>query len=185
MKPFAKGKRSLIYKEKDTIIKLEHPDSKAIGRIENEAKWLKILNKHDIGPKFLKFEDKKVYMKYVEGEKILDYCSTHTKLQIRKVLLDLLEQCYTLDKLQVNKYEMHKPLKHVIVSKDKPVLIDFERCKKTKTPKNVTQLAQFYARYFGIIALLAKAKAYKETYSAETFKEVKECVMKEAINMLW
>ncbi|RMF54400.1 hypothetical protein D6745_05420, partial [Candidatus Woesearchaeota archaeon] len=34
-------------------------------------------------------------------------------------------------------------VKHIIVEKGKPVMIDFERCHYTKKPKNVTQFCQF------------------------------------------
>jgi predicted Ser/Thr protein kinase len=42
----------------------------------------------------------------------------------------------------VNKEEMHRPLKHIIVGKDAR-FIDFERCSKTKNPKNVTQFCNY------------------------------------------
>ena len=38
---------------------------------------------------------------------------------------------------------MHRVTKNVIVSKNKPVLIDFERCKRVLVPKNVTQFFHF------------------------------------------
>tara|TARA_Y100000310_G_scaffold345827_1_gene470693 strand:+ start:5061 stop:5747 length:687 start_codon:yes stop_codon:yes gene_type:complete len=177
MEVYAKGKRSIVYKDGNVIIKIEREDIQAVERIANEAKWLKRLNKEGIGPKFIKRVGNKVYMEFVDGEKIMDYSKKASKRELKKVLLDLLEQCRTMDKLKVSKFEMHHPLKHVIVSKNKPVLIDFERCKLTERPKNVTQVAQFYARYFGIEGILEKAKAYKETYSDAKFKDVKECVI--------
>ena len=177
MEEYAKGKRSIVYKDGNVIIKVEREDIQAVERITNEAKWLKRLNKEGIGPKFIKRVGKKVYMEFVDGEKIMDYAEHASKKELKKVLLDLLEQCRVMDKLQVSKFEMHHPLKHVIVSKGKPVLIDFERCKITERPKNVTQVAQFYARYFNIEGILAKAKAYKESYSDAKFEEVKQCVI--------
>jgi len=48
-----------------------------------------------------------------------------------------------MDKLKVNKKEMHHPVKHIIVKNDKAFMIDFERCFKTNKPKNVTQFSQF------------------------------------------
>ena len=39
------------------MIKTKNPGSTAIGRIENEAKWLKTLNKYKIGPKLNFYED--------------------------------------------------------------------------------------------------------------------------------
>jgi predicted Ser/Thr protein kinase len=54
---FSSGKRGLIYtfKKNNKIyaIKIKNPKSEAEGRIENEVKFLKILNKDNIGPKFI------------------------------------------------------------------------------------------------------------------------------------
>jgi predicted Ser/Thr protein kinase len=52
-----------------------------------------------------------------------------------------------LDKLGINKDEMQNPYKHIIVDKKKKgicvKLVDFERARKTESPKNVTQFCQF------------------------------------------
>ena len=49
-----------------------------------------------------------------------------------------------MDKLNVDKEEMHHPVKHVIIGKNnKASLIDFERCHEVKKGKNVTQFCQF------------------------------------------
>jgi len=53
---------------------------------------------------------------------------------------------FVLDKLGVNKEEMHHPYKHVLITKkQKPVLLDFERCHLSEKPKNVTQFCQCVA----------------------------------------
>src|SRR3989338_9516257 len=39
-----KGKRGIIYKQGNIIIKVKNPESKAECRIENEAKYIKLLN---------------------------------------------------------------------------------------------------------------------------------------------
>jgi putative serine/threonine protein kinase len=174
---YAKGKRSLVYKEGNVIIKVEKPGIQAVGRIQNEAKWLKKLNKYGIGPTFYKREKNMLYMEFIDGILILEYVKTASKKKFKKVLLDLLDQCRTLDKLKVNKYEMHHPLKHVIVRKDTPVLIDFERCKNTLKPKNVTQLCQFYSNKFGATSLLEKARIYKQTYSENAYLEIVTCLI--------
>tara|TARA_Y100000310_G_C20465028_1_gene707190 strand:- start:23 stop:565 length:543 start_codon:yes stop_codon:yes gene_type:complete len=176
MKFLAKGKRSMVYREDDFVVKVEREDSQAVNRIQNEAFWLKEFNKKGIGPKFLKLEGNKVFMEYIEGEKILDYAEKAPKKNLKKVLVDLLRQCRTMDKMKVNKLEMNHPLKHVLVRDNKVVLIDFERCKRTEKPKNVTQVCQFLARYFGVIGILEKAKDYKEDFSENSYKEVKKCL---------
>ena len=82
---------------------------------------------------------------------------------IKKVLL----QCHELDRIGVDKEEMHRPFKHILVKNDKPVLIDFERAHMTKKPKNVTQFIQYLisSRLTNILkkkgAAVNRAKAIK------------------------
>ena len=45
--------------------------------------------------------------------------------------------------MQVNKEEMHHPLKHVLIKDTKAVMIDFERVHYTEKPKSTTQFCQF------------------------------------------
>jgi len=61
----------------------------------------------------------------------------------KKVFSEILKQCKTLDELKINKEEMHKPLKNIIIKNNKPILIDFERCHYTLRPKNLNQFKQF------------------------------------------
>ncbi len=176
MEPFAKGKRSLIYKEDNVIIKIEREDSKAVNRIQNEALWLKKLNNYNIGPKFIKLENNKLYMEYIQGILILDYTKDITKKEKIMLLTDLLNQCRILDTLKVDKLEMHHPIKHVIIRNKKVILIDYERCKFTEKPKNVTQVCQFIARYYHLPEILEIAKKYKEKYSEKEFENLKKCL---------
>ncbi len=141
---FSHGKRGLIftgkYKGNKVAVKIKKRDSEAVGRLKNEAKWLKRLNKEGIGPKLLYAGDHYIIYSFVEGAFILDFIEKSKA--VKKVLFDVLQQCFTLDQLGVNKEEMHHPVKHIVV-KDVPVLLDFERVYKTNKPKNVTQFVQF------------------------------------------
>src|SRR3989338_2144159 len=134
-KYLAKGKRGRIYVEGGVALKKSSP-----ARVKNESKWLKILNKRSIGPKLI--EVKKDYFKYIfiRGDFILDYFRVNNP---GHVILDVLKQCRILDKLKINKLEMHNPHKHIIIENNKPFLIDFERAYESKNPKNVTQFCQF------------------------------------------
>ncbi|MDP3728538.1 MAG: serine/threonine protein kinase [bacterium] len=176
MELFAKGKRSLVYKEGKIIIKEERKDIQAVNRIENEGEWLKVLNKYKIGPKFINIEKNKLYMEFIEGPKLETFLKTAKKENKIKILKQLLEQAYILDTIKINKLEMHRVTKNAIVRKNKLILIDFERCKRTPFPKNVTQAVQFINKYLQNKELLRKAKEYKETYSEKSFKELKKCL---------
>lgn len=176
MELFARGKRSLIYKDGKVILKVEREDSTAINRIENEAHWLQQVNTKKIGPKFLKVEKNKLYMEYIPGPSVEEYLNTHTKKEQKKILKQLLEQAYQLDVMKVNKLEMHRVTKNGIVKKNKLILLDFERCKKTPAPKNVTQACQFITKYFPSQELLQKAKKYKQSYDEKDYKELQKCL---------
>ena len=176
IKYFSKGKRGKVftarYKSKKIAIKIKRKESEAIGRMQNEAKWLKKLNQLHIGPKLLFSGADYLAYTFVEGDFILDFIAKNNKTKIKKVLDLIFKQCFKLDKLGANKEEMHRPLKHVIIKNNKATLIDFERTHKSKKPKNVTQFTQFVCAIkkelakkgfkINVNKLRALSKVYKE-----------------------
>ncbi|MCG2719059.1 MAG: hypothetical protein L6408_09550, partial [Nanoarchaeota archaeon] len=141
----AKGKRSVVYKGlyqgKSAVMKIAKKGSPP-NIIKNETRWLKKLEKYAIGPKL--YSEGKDYMicEFLEGKRIMDWLEEHNKKEILQAIRVVLKQCMILDKLEVNKKELQRPTKHIIIGK-KIKMIDFERCKQTKSPKNVTQFCQF------------------------------------------
>ncbi len=128
-------------------IKIQRKESRAMNRIENEIYWLKILNKKSIGPKIFFSGTDFFVCEFVEGQLVLDWVQNSSKQETKKLLLTILEQCYKMDQLGVNKEEMHHPFKHIIIDKNNsPVMIDFERCSRTEKPKNITQFVEFISR---------------------------------------
>ncbi len=165
-------------------IKVKRKESSAIERMKNEAKWLKVLNKKNVGPTFLFSGKDYLVYEFVEGDFILDWIkknNQNNKKEIKKVLINVLKQCYVLDKLMVNKEEMHHPLKHIVITKENnAVLLDFERCNQTSKPKNITQFMEFICRMkdelkdftIDINQLRNLAKEYKRNINPETFKNI-------------
>ena len=160
IKYFAKGKRGIIYignyKNKKVAIKIKNPESKAILRTNNEIKYLKILNKKNIGPKLLFYRKDYLVYKFVEGINISEFLERTIKNNsikkindknnkiILKIIKNILNQMFALDQLKVNKEEMSHPQKHIIIDKkNNPILIDFERMHYTIKPSNVTQFCDF------------------------------------------
>lgn len=145
-KLYARGKRGLVYtfnkNNKILAIKIKNPKSKAEGRIQNEVYFLKILNKYNIGPKLLFHGLDYFCYEFIEGKDIKQYLKQNKKIP-KIVLNNIMKQCKIMDKLKINKEEMHRPLKNVIIKNNKPILIDFERCRFTERPKNVNQFKQF------------------------------------------
>src|SRR3989344_3633796 len=127
----AKGKRAEDYtlkiSNKLNAVKVKKEDIGAKNTVENEAKFLKILNKYKIGPKFRNKGKNYIMYEFVKGEFFVDWIKKSSKKNAVKIIKNILEQCRIMDKLKINKKEFHKPIKHIIVYKNKPVMIDFER----------------------------------------------------------
>jgi len=155
-----KGKRGVVfvgkYKGKKVAVKIRRKGSEAMNRMENEAKWLQKLKK-GIGPRLCFSGKNYLCYQFVEGEFILDYMKKSSKRNCIELVKKCLDKCYALDQLQVDKLEMHHPVKHIIVGKEVR-FIDFERMHHTLNPKNVTQFVQFIC---GKIALVMKEKKVK------------------------
>ncbi len=188
MKFLARGKRSEVFLiSKNRVIKKKRKDSDALGTIEREFEVLKKLNKVDIGPKVFKW-DNGIVMEYVKGERIKDYLAKSSRGEILKVISNVIKQCRKLDTMGLNKEEMVNPYKHIIVGK-KVVMIDFERCKQSKKPGNLTQFTSFLMRkdtskllakkgIFAVPWRLQKlAKKYKHNQNIENYTAVYNEIM--------
>ncbi|MDP1694358.1 MAG: hypothetical protein Q8L34_02345 [Candidatus Woesearchaeota archaeon] len=181
MEFLARGKRGEVfltqYKGKTVVVKQVRPTSQALSTLENEAGWLQRVNTEHIGPKFFKLEEGKLFMEYIQGVPIGEYVEKHPLSMV--LAKEILDQCRVLDKLHVNKFEMHHPTKHILIKAGKPsrktvVMIDFERCRWTEKPKNVTQFVQFLLQKKGYKGkqLENLLKQYKQTHTEESYKQL-------------
>jgi len=201
IKYYSKGKRGYIfvgtYNNKKVAIKMKNPGSKAISRIDNEINFLKLLNKKNIGPKLLFYDEDYFVYKFIKGIKILDFLISLNKNSInKKIILNIIKniynQLYIMDKLKINKEEMSHPHKHILINnKNKPILIDFERCHHILKPSNVTQFCDFLIS--NSVKLILKcndininnkklinlAKVYKKQQNKENFNKIIKYVKNE------
>jgi len=180
---FAKGRRSLIYvgycKDKRVAIKTARPERGLSNITSNEIMWLKKLNKFGVGPKLIRYEKDYFVYEFVEGERFLDWFKTAKKEDTIWVLKEIFKQLRIMDKLKVDKKEMHNPIKHILIS-NKVVMIDFERCHKVKRPKNITQFCQFLMSYRIYCKMWKKdkkelidlLKGYKKDQSEKNFQKI-------------
>ncbi|MEK6940578.1 MAG: hypothetical protein AABW49_01620 [Nanoarchaeota archaeon] len=159
-KLLATGKHAIIYTAmlgtKKIAIKQQRKDTKSMNIAQKEAYWLRKTNKKGIGPKLLFYEGNYVVYEFVDGEYLPLWTEKHSKEEILKIINKILKQCYTLDRLGITKEEMHNPYKHILI-KNEPVLIDFERARKSLKPQNLTQFCQ-YITTGGYKAILKKKK---------------------------
>lgn len=185
-KYLAKGKRSVVYKGffkgKEAVLKVRKKTA-PINIIRNEAKWLRNLERYGLCPKLYKEGKDYLICEFIKGTRIVDWLKDHKKREITNVLNKILNQCRLLDKLKVNKKELQRPVKHIIIGK-KIKMIDFERCKETEHPKNVTQFCQFLMsknmeellKTKGIKRnkdrIISILKKYKKEQTEKNFKEI-------------
>jgi len=143
----AKGKRGEVFLREQrgttVLVKRKNPTS-VVDTIANEARFTAILNVEGVGPRFISYNDGELVREYVKGTELRKWLPDATKKQIIPVLVSVLKQCKVMDDLNVTKEEMTRPWKHIIITESgKATLIDFERCKETLAPKNVSQYCQF------------------------------------------
>jgi len=142
----ARGKRSEVFKgvyiNKEVAIKVFKTTDAKI-RAKKEAEFLNILNKEKIGPQLLKHKNNYIIYKLIDGPTFVAWLKTTNKMLVLKAVKDILNQCFKLDSLCINKLELNNPKKHILMEKNKPKLIDFERCYYTNNPKNLTQFCQY------------------------------------------
>ena len=155
--------------------------------MSNEAKLLQIVNKLDIGPKFIKNSKNFLVMEYIEGEKIIDWAKkTETKSQeVRSVLNNVLRECYLLDDTGLDHGELSTIDKHVIVGKNKNTIIDFESSSTNRKPSNVTGATQGILIGTGLAKIIQKKvklppketiinliRQYKKNPNLENFEKI-------------
>jgi predicted Ser/Thr protein kinase len=160
------------------------------GGARQEERWLRRCNDLGIGASLLSAEDECVVMEYVEGPSIGEALDGAVPPGVLfKALRDLLAQCAKLDKQGIDKREMNRCQKHVIVSRDgKSTLLDFERCQESSKASNVTGLAQYLTQAWAVGKLRgagasadvdgvrAACKSHKKAPSDETLAAVERAL---------
>lgn len=113
--------------------------------LEHEAELLVKANNINVGPKFLAVSKDFLLMQLIDGDLLEDWLETHKdKEPIRKVLVDILEQCWRLDEAGLDHGELSKAPKHLLVDRaNKPFIVDFETASLERKVINVTSVCQF------------------------------------------
>ena len=161
------------------------------GGARQEERWLRRCNELGIGASLVSYEwDDCVAMEYVEGPSIGEALDGAVPPGVLfKALRDLLGQCARLDERGIDKREMNRCQKHVIVSREgKSTLLDFERCQESAKPSNVTGLAQYLTQAWAvgklrgagaavdIDAVRAACKSHKKAPSPKTVEAIEEAL---------
>jgi putative serine/threonine protein kinase len=127
--------------------------------MQREAKMLRKANSAGVGPTLLGVSKNFLLMQFIEGDLLPDWLERKSKKALlRRVLREVLVQCWRLDNAGLDHGELSHAPKHVIVDvKSVPFIVDFESASPNRRPSNVTSICQFLF-LSGVVAEKVAAK---------------------------
>ena len=126
-------------------------------RMQDEAKFQKIANSVNVGPKLIQVSKNFLVMECINGEKSINWAKkTETKSSdIRKVVIDVLRDCFLLDHVGLDHGELSTIDKHVIVGENSTI-IDFESSSTKRKSSNVSAAIQAIFIGTGLAKIIKK-----------------------------
>lgn len=137
-------------KNKVVAVKIRRVDADR-KELKHEAKMLLLANSVQVGPKFYDASKNCLVMEFINGNFLPFWLNLYyNKRIVKKVLKEIIAQCYRLDKLGVDHGELSKAPKHIIININlQPFLIDFETASIKRVVSNVTSICQFLFLGYG------------------------------------
>jgi putative serine/threonine protein kinase len=135
--------RAEVENGRTCALKIRRADANR-GTMDNEVQLHRIANSAGIGPKLIDHSTNFIVMEFAEGLSIIDWVKNQLDpLVAKNVIINILEQCYLLDKAHIDHGELSCIDHHVIVSESNNLnIIDFESSSIQRKPCNVTAAAQ-------------------------------------------
>jgi len=179
---------SAKHRGKDVALKIRRVDANRDSMLY-EAELLKRANRIGVGPKLIEASKNFIVMEKVKGVRLGDWISEEKdRERLKAVILDLLDQCYRMDRDGFVHKELSRPENHVIVDLErlKPVIIDFETVSVVSKGSNVTSVAGFlFVGKRGVVKdeelkrkIVEKLRKYKKERSEESYRELVELIKK-------
>ena len=128
-------------------LKIRRVDADRVG-MQQEAEMLRRANGVKVGPNLFDVTENFLLMEFIEGTlfpKWVEMLSGKgTKARIRRVLRNVLEQCWRLDEEGLDHGELSTAPKHILVRmNDEPCIVDFETASVNRRVSNVTSICQY------------------------------------------
>jgi putative serine/threonine protein kinase len=145
-----KGSEGLVLKVQDIhskilALKIKRIDSCRTG-MQNEFEFYQSINRNNLGPKVFSYTKNALLMEFIEGLSARNwFLKSNMNLDlIRKIIINILTQCYTLDKLHIDHGQLNRLDNHVIISHcgSKCTIVDFESASCIRKVNNVTSAFQ-------------------------------------------
>ncbi len=156
----------------------------------HEALMLSRANSVNVAPKLVAASKNFLIMQLIDGDLLPNWLkTTRDRVAVKKLLGQVLEQCFRLDQIGLDHGELSKAPKHLLVDKTKEIfIVDFETASIERRAANVTAVCQYlFAGNSSVSKILAEIfgernrldfidilKAYKKDKNRETFENLLE-----------
>jgi putative serine/threonine protein kinase len=171
---------------KKVALKIRRVDADR-SSMQHEAEMLKTANSLSVGPRFLDARKNFLLMQFIKGDVFPEWLKKEqARTEKQKVLREILEQCWRLDKGGLDHGELSHAPKHIIIAKKgKPFIVDFETASVTRRPSNVTSVCQFFF-LSGLIADVICEKLGERDKKAivEALRAYKNCKIQENLEKI-
>jgi putative serine/threonine protein kinase len=154
----------------------------------HEAAMLSKANSVNVAPKLIGASKNFLLMQLIDGDLLPDWLKANSdRALVRRVLGEVLENCYRLDGIGLDHGELSKAPKHVIIDGQlKPWLVDFETASDARKPSNVSAVSSFLFTSDGEVArnvaaslgernkeeIVAAMKNYRREKTRQSFERV-------------
>ena len=186
-----KGCTSIVVKAtlggKNVALKIRRTDSNRPSVIR-EVELQKLANKAGVGPTVFASSRNVVAMQLADGTDILSWVRNlkgkESTAVLKNRILDLLQQCFSLDSIGLDHGELSNLRKHVIIG-DKATLLDFETASLTRRVANITATSQYLfiggpaapairrkLRLTDVSGIIAVMRNYKNDRSEKSFNRI-------------
>lgn len=154
----------------------------------HEARMLAKANLANVGPKLVAVSKNFLVMQLIEGDLLPNWLKENRDSAIvKRVLGDVLKQCFRLDEVGLNHGELSKAPKHIIVDKALNAwIVDFETSSDLRKPANLSAICSYFFCGQGEVArtisetigkrevmkVISALRNYKEFRGKENFERV-------------
>ena len=154
----------------------------------HEAGMLSVANSANVAPRLVAASKNFLFMQLIDGSLLPNWLESNKDLKrVKRVLGEILEQCYRLDRVGLDHGELSKAPKHLLVDKENKVfIVDFETASVERRVANVTAVCQYLfsgnssaskilAEEFGQknrLELIGVLKTYKKSGSRSDFESL-------------
>jgi putative serine/threonine protein kinase len=175
------------YRRRILALKIRRVDANR-NNMYDEVLLHSAANTLEVGPIIIDYSKNFILMEFVNGFNIIELCKKNMKpSSLRKLTVTLLEQCYKMDQIGLDHGQLSSLNKHVIVSKNFPVIVDFETSSMKRKSNNVTSVVQALIlsgqisnklnqlnKKLDNSTIIRMLKAYKEFKSRDHFEKIIE-----------